>query len=593
MGHFIRTDIYRIVITMAANYIRLLLTIAVFIALFERLHGYATWRTAIPNGELVPHPCNPNYIWEGVGHLTRGGGGDRNPFGVDFNAEGLEWTEDLCRMDSDGDGKTNGEELGDPDCVWNIGGNPNRSFGLSHPGICDPLNSATCMGKWAPDCEETEFECDAINQADVMSRDVRLPVTNVPARETTYQCMYVELPQDDDYHLIATTPIIDNVNIMHHMLMFACPESTTDVDFNMPFDCFMGRECVEIIAGWAVGDFGTCFHPQAGFRIGNSEKGIKVAMIEYHWNNPGFTEGYTDSSGMTLYYTPNLRPNDAGVLMIGQGFLEIPPQTTNHLAESTCSGTCTNKIMTGPIYAIMVSNHMHYLGRSALSQVVTPTERIDLARDEVFNYDRPTSYVFEEPLMIEPGHAFNLKCYFTSTSRTKTTYYGEGTNDEMCFAFITYFPKENMLRPTCVSSIDIDPCEFEEPAPRGCDLASVYNGSHPDAVAVYSALDANCAVGYCRKECMPVVKEISENPCFSGSIRTLRERGAKDIQDETARLYTERLWGMLQSCDEEILREAVGQIGITDPNDSSVAASTVGSMAVIVVAVLLGVFFNV
>jgi len=30
----------------------------------------------------------------------------------------------LCEMDSDGDGKTNGEELGDPDCVWIRGQSP-------------------------------------------------------------------------------------------------------------------------------------------------------------------------------------------------------------------------------------------------------------------------------------------------------------------------------------------------------------------------------------------------------------------------------------------------------------------------------------
>ena len=41
-------------------------------------------------------------------------------------------------MDSDGDDKTNGEELGDPDCVWVAGeGNlPEWASGveLSHPG---------------------------------------------------------------------------------------------------------------------------------------------------------------------------------------------------------------------------------------------------------------------------------------------------------------------------------------------------------------------------------------------------------------------------------------------------------------------------
>ena len=31
------------------------------------------------------------------------------------------WTTALCRSDSDGDGKTNGEELGDPFCIWERG----------------------------------------------------------------------------------------------------------------------------------------------------------------------------------------------------------------------------------------------------------------------------------------------------------------------------------------------------------------------------------------------------------------------------------------------------------------------------------------
>ena len=36
--------------------------------------------------------------------------------------------------DSDGDGKTNGEELGDPDCVWEVGDVLIPSELLSHPG---------------------------------------------------------------------------------------------------------------------------------------------------------------------------------------------------------------------------------------------------------------------------------------------------------------------------------------------------------------------------------------------------------------------------------------------------------------------------
>lgn len=34
---------------------------------------------------------------------------------------GNQWTLELCQRDSDGDGQTNGEELGDPDCIWKPG----------------------------------------------------------------------------------------------------------------------------------------------------------------------------------------------------------------------------------------------------------------------------------------------------------------------------------------------------------------------------------------------------------------------------------------------------------------------------------------
>ena len=48
------------------------------------------------------------------------------------------FTKELCEKDSDGDGKTNGEELGDPGCVWipSQGNLPEWASGveLSHPG---------------------------------------------------------------------------------------------------------------------------------------------------------------------------------------------------------------------------------------------------------------------------------------------------------------------------------------------------------------------------------------------------------------------------------------------------------------------------
>lgn len=66
----------------------------------------------------------------------------RNSFGKHFAAAGFHWNEWLCREDSDGDGLSNGEELGDPHCVWRPGMPPTRNTTLSHPAL------AGAHGEW-------------------------------------------------------------------------------------------------------------------------------------------------------------------------------------------------------------------------------------------------------------------------------------------------------------------------------------------------------------------------------------------------------------------------------------------------------------
>lgn len=92
----------------------------------------------IPNGDRVPGDRQP----AATGHVNPQGHGERNQFGLDFHAAGLKWTRELCLKDSDGDGRSNGEELGDPDCVWKAvkkgkPSPPTRTSGITHPGVAD------------------------------------------------------------------------------------------------------------------------------------------------------------------------------------------------------------------------------------------------------------------------------------------------------------------------------------------------------------------------------------------------------------------------------------------------------------------------
>lgn len=108
----------------------LLLLLSVFVSLsFAR----PEFRMQIPNG-LAADRGGTGITCAQLGHKKCVSGAPRNPFGLDFKAAGLKWTKSLCKKDSDGDGLTNGEELGDPCCVWRPGKKPARTTVLSHPG---------------------------------------------------------------------------------------------------------------------------------------------------------------------------------------------------------------------------------------------------------------------------------------------------------------------------------------------------------------------------------------------------------------------------------------------------------------------------
>ena len=88
----------------------------------------------IPNGEI--HGCANC-------HVNPAGGGALNDFGRLVGDEFLSaagftgnvlWQSDLPFLDADGDGFTNGEELGDPNGAWRSGDEPNSAVVVSLPG---------------------------------------------------------------------------------------------------------------------------------------------------------------------------------------------------------------------------------------------------------------------------------------------------------------------------------------------------------------------------------------------------------------------------------------------------------------------------
>ncbi|ETW03218.1 hypothetical protein H310_05622 [Aphanomyces invadans] len=111
-------------------------TLIVLLGVATQVAAYSKYLLLIPNGKNIPGVKTPGHI-----NFTNGGG-PRGPFGLAFAAAGHAWTVELCRNDSDGDGATNGEELQDPCCTWNVNVTTPNTTIASHPGLANNFTAA-------------------------------------------------------------------------------------------------------------------------------------------------------------------------------------------------------------------------------------------------------------------------------------------------------------------------------------------------------------------------------------------------------------------------------------------------------------------
>ena len=83
-------------------------------------HAVAGYRNRLPGVSSQGQGCV-------TCHVNLNGGGSRNAFGDAFRANGHVWNPALASLDSDNDGYTNGQELGDP------AGNPQAATASAPP----------------------------------------------------------------------------------------------------------------------------------------------------------------------------------------------------------------------------------------------------------------------------------------------------------------------------------------------------------------------------------------------------------------------------------------------------------------------------
>jgi len=389
---------------------------------------------------------------------------ERNPFGQDFELEGRIWTRDLCEKDSDGDGFTNGEELGDPCRLWHEGVNvplwmSAAEWDISHPGFAsskpDQPVDREALCKDAPVLGADTFFNDGEEEVTV---DFVIDERVIDARETIYDYVRFNFPEDAAYHMVGVEPIVDNEEMVHHFVMFGCSAPTNSPGEHIPNREEMDTQCEEAIYLWGPGSGNFSTPKNAGVPVGKGTGRVGFEL-EIHYDNPLEKEGRTDASGVRVHLTPDLRADEVGILWAGTlvSVGQIPPKESSVYSTTVCQLKIDETKAPGGITVFGNGPHMHFLGRRLWTDVlrvksedqqtdgrfVTDLNQLEkvkeLIREDAFDFNVqrriPTA-----ALKLRNGDFLATTCVYDSTERDVDTLGGIGSYDEMCINYVTYYP---------------------------------------------------------------------------------------------------------------------------------------------------------
>ncbi|OXA42075.1 DBH-like monooxygenase protein 1 [Folsomia candida] len=298
--------------------------------------------------------------------------------------------------------------------------------------------------------------------------DMKMDNNLIDREDDIYFCKIAKFPTlETKHHLFGYRPILQpgNERSIHHIIMYQCVVGPTDE--NMPHSdgtdavfrkfvdhpggrCYTpnmppewGQYCTSIPILWTAGSEGNIFPPIAGNPL--EEGGSVYFMFEIHYDNPSLST-FNDSSGFRLFYTSNLRQHDSDVILVGEKispFHVVPHGMESFTTAAHCTAECTQQtIPSTGINVTTVLLHTHLSGRKiVLKHIRNGVELAPIALENNYDFNYQQVRVVDPPRLLLPGDELITECEYNTVGKNSPAFGGLGTRDEMCMAFVYYYPR--------------------------------------------------------------------------------------------------------------------------------------------------------
>ncbi|XP_056385762.1 DBH-like monooxygenase protein 2 isoform X2 [Hyla sarda] len=298
----------------------------------------------------------------------------------------------------------------------------------------------------------------------VLIHEFKLTDHIVADQDTSYACTFLPMPRvSKKHHIIKYEPVEDpdTIGIVHHILIYVCGNNTilmSDVG-----DCYGSdsryAQCMSATFGWAVGGESFDYPSNCGVSVGTPDDPLYV-RIEIHYSNFENKEGLKDSSGMRIYYTPDLRPHDCSTLMTGIFTFPIefiPPGSTAFRNYGLCNTNLLETMLGRPIPDLTVTTfllHGHLTARGLrIMHYRNGTLIGSLGEDKKYDFSFQQVRNLPREVTVKMGDQIVVECTSSTMDREGNTYGGPSTLNEMCIGFVFYYPAIPVA--SCWSLMDI------------------------------------------------------------------------------------------------------------------------------------------
>lgn len=290
-----------------------------------------------------------------------------------------------------------------------------------------------------------------------------------------YRCFIVDPGITSDTKLTAIEVIPDKAKIVHHVIVFkpasveaqASALQKNGADGRPGYSCFGAAGVPSTVVGlWGPGSLSRDLKdPETGGALGMRIEAGRKLIVQIHYN---ITNGVSaDQTAIAIKTNANASPVKWTVL--AHANLELQPGqkevitsatqtnqamlTIDHLyemgvADSKLSGQAPtfdlaffNATLSTPLARTMrvfaVGPHMHQLGRKMKIEMIDwKNQNTCMANIPLFDFEWQMGYFFKKPLTLDITSSVKITCNFDTSGRTKVVHFAEGTEDEMCLAFL-------------------------------------------------------------------------------------------------------------------------------------------------------------